>query len=36
MPGAAVKLGAVCESLPLDQIGRRLEQLAHTRQEIAG
>ena len=28
MPGTAVRLGAVCELLPLHQISRRLEQLA--------
>ena len=28
MPAAAVRLGAVCESLPLDQIGIRMEQLS--------
>ena len=34
MPGAAVRLGAVCESLPLDKIGRRLEQLVSISEEI--
>jgi two-component system chemotaxis response regulator CheB len=34
MPGAAVRLGAVRESLPLDHIGRRLEQLALHSSEV--
>lgn len=35
MPGAAVKLGAVCTSLPLEQIPQRLVQIAARRQEVA-
>lgn len=35
MPGVAVRLGAVCESLPLERIGPRLQQLTWQPEEIA-
>src|SRR5262249_31723070 len=35
MPDAAVRLGAVCESLPLPEIAPRILELAITKQEVA-
>jgi two-component system chemotaxis response regulator CheB len=35
MPGAAVRLGAVCESLPLPAIARRILELTLSKQEVA-
>jgi two-component system chemotaxis response regulator CheB len=34
MPGAAVRLGAVCESLPLPAIAARIVELAPARQDL--
>jgi two-component system chemotaxis response regulator CheB len=35
MPAEAVRLGAVCESLPLNAIGPRILELTVSKQEVA-